>query len=327
MPASQAGRHGFDPRRPLQIFLALFRLTFMAFRITEKKILTGGAPVRKLSITLFAALLLVSVLGTARGAERQVLIQTELVSVSRPPLEQFWKIGVYGGVEKEGGSSSGGRGTIQASGVLPIAGSFGLQGGVESGWGAGWRFGLNAGPVLDFGAGKVGAFVNYQYRGLRDNSFVHFRPALALYFNQTNLDFWYSHPISGRQTGGGRAESGSNRLQWTMSYFNSSDWASFLRRDNVELTVGLQVNNFAGGGSGGTGVGPVLGLKFMPVPSLGVNLVRSTFDFNDSRYRVDSGLEYYFSRGSPTLKETSRKSLEDEPGESFHVSVRPRFTF
>ena len=285
---------------------------------------------RKLSTALFVALLLVSVLRTVRGAERQppqILIQTEIVSVSRPNLEQFWKIGVFGGVEREAGSSSGGRGTIQASGVLPLAGSFGLQGGVGSSWGAGWRFGLSAGPVLDFGGGKVGAFVNYQYRALRDNSFVYFRPALALYFNQANLDFWYSHPISGRQTGGGRVESGVNRLQWTISVYSPSDWAPFLRRDNVELTGGLQVNSFAGGGSGGTGVGPVLGLKLMPVSGVGVNLFRATFDFNQSRYRVDSGVEFYFGRGTGTLKEVSRKSLEDDPGESFHVSVRPGFTF
>ena len=217
-------------------------------------------------------------------------------------LDQFGKIEVLGGVEKEPGTSGGGRGTVMGLGVLPLVGNFGLQGIVESRWGAGWRLGLGLGPVVDFGGGKAGFFVAYQYRAQGSNNLVFLNPSLALYFNQANMNFWYSHPVAGSNS--------YNRLQWTMSVFNASDWASFLRRDNVELTAGLQVNSFAGSGNFGTGVGPVLGVSFMPMAGVGVKLISATFDFNQSRYRVDSGVEVYFGRGTGTLKEVTRKYLQ-----------------
>jgi hypothetical protein len=40
-----------------------------------------------------------------------------------------------------------------------------------------------------------------------------------------------------------------------------------------------------------------------------VNLVRGTFD-SRSRYRVTSGVEFFFARGNTTLKEARRKYLE-----------------
>jgi hypothetical protein len=42
---------------------------------------------------------------------------------------------------------------------------------------------------------------------------------------------------------------------------------------------------------------------------VGVNVVRGTFD-SQSRYRVMSGLEFFFGRGATTLKESRRKYLE-----------------
>ena len=150
-------------------------------------------------------------------------------------LDQFGKIELLGGAEKEPGGSGGGRGTLLGLGVLPLVGNFGLQGVVQSQWGAGWRLALGLGPVLDFGGGKAGFFVAYQYRAQGSNNLVFLNPSLALYFNQSNMNFWYSHPVTGKQS--------YNRLQGTISVFNASDWwAPFLRRDNVEMTAGLQVN-------------------------------------------------------------------------------------
>jgi hypothetical protein len=64
---------------------------------------------------------------------------------------------------------------------------------------------------------------------------------------------------------------------------------------------------------GGTGVGPVLGLAFLPMPGVTVDLVKATFD-SEGRYRVNTGLEFFFDRGGTSLKDMRRKYLE--PGNS-----------
>lgn len=108
---------------------------------------------------------------------------------------------------------------------------------------------------------------------------------------------------------------GINQLQGTLHYFPSTDIASFMRKDNLELTLGLQANTFGGAGRqdlDGAGVGPVLGIAFMPAQGVEVNLLRATID-NRSRYRVFSGIAFYFSKGKETLKELRRRYLEPNP--------------
>jgi hypothetical protein len=134
-------------------------------------------------------------------------------------------------------------------------------------------------------------------------------PTIAFYLPQANLNFWYAHPMLPGQRDGGHTEWGINKAQATVSLYNGSDWASFLRKDNAEVVLGVQANSFAGGGNGHAGVGPVFGLSFLPVPGIAVNLVRGTFD-SRSRYRVTSGVEFFFARGNTTLKEARRKYLE-----------------
>ncbi|MGH7766096.1 MAG: hypothetical protein ACREQP_01470, partial [Candidatus Binatia bacterium] len=126
---------------------------------------------------------------------------------------------------------------------------------------------------------------------------------------QANLNLWYAHPVSPAQRDGNHVEWGINKLQATASFFSGSDWAPFLLKDNVEMTLGIQVNSFAGGSGLKTGVGPVFGLSFLPIPGVGVNVVRGTFDHR-SRYRVMTGVEFFFGRGNTTLKESRRKYLE-----------------
>jgi len=230
------------------------------------------------------------------------------------PLEPFGKIELSGGAEREAHNPSGGRFTAEALGVWPFMGSFGVQGALHYVGGQGSRIGFNVAPVLAFDGGKAGFFVSYQHRGLRDTDFVHLIPAVAFYLPQVNLNAWYSHPVNGRQTGGDRVEYGVNRLQATASFFAPSDWwGPYLRRDNVELMGGMQVNTFAGAGHhklGGTGVGPVLGISFLPMPGVAVNLIRGSVD-HQGRYRVATGLEFFFdSKGGTSLKEMRRKYLE-----------------
>ncbi len=224
-------------------------------------------------------------------------------------LEPFGKLELSGGAEKESGARAGGRFLAEGLGVLPLIGNFGIQGTASYMAGQGSRFGATAGPVLGFDGGKIGMLVSYQHRNLRDNDFVHIIPSVAFYLDQANLNLWYAHPVTPAQRDGNHTEWGINKAQATASFYAGSDWASFLRKDNVELTIGIQANSFAGGGNLRAGVGPVFGLSFLPMPGVGVNLVRGTFD-SRSRYRVMSGLEFFFGRGATTLKESRRKYLE-----------------
>lgn len=242
-----------------------------------------------------------------------------LIALSSSParsaqfLEPFGKVELMGGGEKEARTPSGGRFTAEALGVLPLVGNFGIQGALHYVGGLGSRVGFNLGPVIGWDGGKAGMFISYQHRGLRNTNFVHLIPSMALYLPQANLNFWYSHPTSGAQRGGGRVEYGTNKLQGTASFFNSTEWLPFVKRDNAEILLGLQVNTFAGAGHnkvGGAGFGPVAGLSFLPMPGVTVNLLRLNFD-HKSRFRVGTGLEFFYDpKGNTTLKEARRKYLE-----------------
>ncbi len=248
-----------------------------------------------------------TLLNTLAFALISVLISAPSANVAG--LEPFGKLELNGGAEKEQGSHAGGRGSIEALGVLPLAGNFGLQGSANYMGGLGSRFGFTAGPLLGWDGGKIGFLTSYQHRTLRDNDFVHIVPSVALYLPQANLNLWYAHPVSHAQRDGNHTEWGINKLQATASFYAGSDWASFLRKDNVELLIGVQANSFAGGGGLRSGVGPVFGLSFLPMNNVAVNLVRGTVD-SHGRYRVSSGVEFFFARGNTTLKESRRKYLE-----------------
>jgi hypothetical protein len=233
-------------------------------------------------------------------------------------LEPFGKLELSGGAEKEQGSHAGGRFLAEGLGVLPLLGNFGIQGTASYMGGLGSRFGATAGPLVGWDGGKIGMLVSYQHRTLRDNNFLHLIPSVAFYLDQANLNLWYAHPVLHAQRDGNHTEWGINKVQATASFYAGSDWASFLRKDNVELTLGIQANSFAGGGNLHAGVGPVFGLSFLPMPGVGVNLVRGTFD-SRSRYRVMSGLEFFFGRNTTTLKESRRKYLE--PNQDLLIGV------
>src|SRR5258706_4643727 len=198
-----------------------------------------------------------------------LLITTSLQAAA---LEPFGKIELSGGGEKESHTPSGGRFWMEGLGVLPLSGNWGVQGAMHYTAGLGSRVGFNVGPGVGWDGGKAGGFVAYQHRGLRGTNFVHLIPSVAFYLPQANLNLWYSHPVSGASHGGQRTEYGINKLQATGSFFAGSDWfGPYLRKDNVELLAGLQLNTFAGAGHSkldGTGFGGVLGASFLPMPGV-----------------------------------------------------------
>ncbi|HEY2986777.1 MAG TPA: hypothetical protein VGL11_03565, partial [Candidatus Binatia bacterium] len=65
----------------------------------------------KLSAGLLVALAFFAMVGSAHAAAA---------------LEPFGKIELGGGAEKEQGQNAGGRGVIEALGVLPLVGNFGI---------------------------------------------------------------------------------------------------------------------------------------------------------------------------------------------------------
>jgi hypothetical protein len=239
-------------------------------------------------------------------------------------IEPVGKVSVQGGAEKEEGYNAGGRGTLELLGVMPLVGDFGVQSVASYVGGLGSRFGLSAGPIYSWGSGKAGLFVAYQHRTLHDNNFVHLRPSVAFYLDQANINLYYSHPISSpqrdhtlfscpfRQTcRRTNVENGINLLEGTFSYFPGFDLASFLKKDNLEITLGVQGNSFGGVGSGkiANGVGPVFGVALMPMKGVEVNLFKGTID-NHGRYNVLSGLSFYFDKAGDTLKMLRRRYLE-----------------
>jgi hypothetical protein len=264
-----------------------------------------------------------------------------LFALVRPPIANVAEIeplAIFSasvGAERETGEPDGhgvgrggARGTLNFLGTVPFAMSgFGLQGTVQYNGGQGSRFGASLGPIYDFGAGKTGIFVAYQHRNLRDGDFFWINPALSLYFDQMNLNLSYIHGVSPWQESrcgdhcNGRLEDtktfdvATNRIQGTVSYFPPMDIA-FLRKDNVELTFGVQVNTFAGGGAHfakSAGVGPLFGVSVMPWQNVEVNLIKASFD-NRSRYQVNSGISYFVGRGAASLKEWRRKYMDAGPG-------------
>lgn len=259
-----------------------------------------------------------------------VLMAAVLLYTSRAELagiEPVGKASVEGGAEKEEGNQAGGRATLGILGVIPLTGSFGLQGSASYVGGLGSRFGVSAGPLFSWESGKAGLFLAYQYRTLNSNNFLHIRPSVSFYLPQANINAFYSHPLTDPQRDGNRVEVGINTLQATFNYFPSYDLASFLTRNNMEWTLGVQVNSFGGVGSGNleTGVGPVFGFAFMPTKGLEVEVVKGTVDHH-GRYRVQSGVAFYFDKVGATLKDLRRRYLEPNFGGPNSVGGKAQVT-
>lgn len=231
-------------------------------------------------------------------------------------IEPVGKVSVEAGAEKEEGYNAGARGSLTLLGVMPLAGDFGLQAKANYTGGFGSRASLSAGPIFGWDSGKAGLFVSYQHRTFNSNNFVYLRPSVAFYLPQANINLYYSHPISDPQRDGRpfvnrRVEFGTNYLATTFNYFPGFDIASFMTKDNVELMLGVQVNSFGGAGSGDiqNGVGPMFGLSFMPAKGWEINVVKGFID-HQGRYKVLSGVSFYFDKIGASLKALRRRYLE-----------------
>lgn len=226
-----------------------------------------------------------------------------------------------------------GLGSVQALAVIPLAGPIGAQASFQYTGGSGSRFATTFGPIYDFTAGKVGLFASYQHRTTRSANFWWIEPALDWYLDQLNLSLRYIQPLSSAQKTNlpdpfptldpierKVIDQPINRLQATASYF-PPDFLT-LGKDNLELTLGAQVNTFGGPYQkvGRSGVGPVFGVALMPMQNVEFTLIKGTVD-NRSRYDFQSGIKIFFGKSmpsvspasSPSLKELRRKYMEASP--------------
>jgi hypothetical protein len=237
-----------------------------------------------LSLRLFALVFLCSILQAANNYAAD--------------LKPVGSITAFGGAER-GETSASGIGGLDALALVPLSKNLGLQGGLFASGGQGFRFGVNAGPVLNFDSGKVGLFVDYEHHARSDFNYVGIRGIGGYYFSRFDALLSYSQPVSSVHRSGGRKFTGINELHGVLRFYPTNE---------IELNGGFLVNSFAGPGrneNGGTGVGGSFGLSFKLFDPVVIQLVQAKID-NRERYRVTSGVQLIW--GSP-LQEFLREHI------------------
>ena len=211
-----------------------------------------------------------------------------------------------------------GLGGFELFGVLPLSPRFGLQ--ASSGFTGqedGYRLGLSAGPLYDYGSGKFGLFVDYEYRkeplgeirpglervrdrGNRYQNFIYLRGVWTHYFENFDLVMSYTQPTHSVQE--------SSNTDWDprrspacfpKKAYTINELKGVVRTyptSQIEADVGMLVNSFAGPDRNvtGTGVGGVFGLHYSLHNNIILNIVQAQGDTR-SRYRVTGGLQFYWS--------------------------------
>ena len=255
-------------------------------------------------------------------------------------IEWLGRISALGGAESESwrrrtstaSARSHGLGMAEALGVIPIWGPFGLQLDLNFQGGDGPQVTGYAGPIFDFGFGKAGVFIERQYNRLGrcaacdryrniHNTWV--TPSLSFYdlIPGTNIDLWHKQIVTGGAMDKDADEGDANKHYYgysatrlAVNYF-PPPFLPFIGRDNLELTLGVQLNGLSGPGHTPVrlGVGPAFGMSVVPVAIAGVPVewqMFKAFIDNRNRYRVTSGVQVYLSKGTPTLMQLRRKYLE-----------------
>jgi hypothetical protein len=301
------------------------------------------------------------------GAERETGSQASPSNAVCTNIGCGFEGGTGGFMNHSAIGKAGFRGQADALGVIPLAGPLGAQISFNYTGGLGSRFATVFGPIYDFNAGKAGLFASYQRRTARSSNFWFIQPAVDLYFDQMNVSFRYIQPLSGRQekSKGDDGENNCypctpddlsiidipiNKLQGTVSYFIPSSVFG-IPKNNIEITLGMQVNSFWGyqprqttpehlecnffscmtvprrtSTVGGVGVGPVFGVSVMPIQNVELTLFKGTVD-SASRYQIQSGVRLMFNKGNGPFQKGTSPSLLDLRRKYMEASVGPVSTF
>jgi hypothetical protein len=219
-----------------------------------------------------------------------------------------------------------GLGGFELFGVLPFSPRFGLQSSFGfTGQNDGYRLGFSAGPLYDYGSGKFGLFVDYEYRkeplgelrpalaargdindvGNRYQNFIFLRGVWTHYFENFDLVVSYTQPVNHVQDSSDTNwDPRRNPACFPKKAYAINELKSVVRTyptSQIEADVGMLVNSFAGVDRNvtGTGVGGVFGLFYGITNNIILNIVQAQGDTR-SRYRVTGGLQFYWSPDSDT---------------------------
>jgi hypothetical protein len=230
-------------------------------------------------------------------------------------LQPVVGLNAFGGAERgnaEGvNSPAGAIGGTELFGLYPFTNAFGIQGGLlNQGGRGGYRLGVSAGPVFDYGSGKVGLFTDYIHQQQGDLNFIYLRGQWAHYFQNFDLIFSYSQPVNSVQhstvadsrlvdataCGLGVIPQTRTRKVSAPAINELKTYARIYPTERTELQLGFLVNSFAGPDRNktGTGFGGVFGASVQLFDWLVFRAVQGQMDTRE-RYRITSGLEVVWS--------------------------------
>ena len=260
-------------------------------------------------------------------------------------VDWLGRLSILGGAESETwkrkdsalGGASHGFGYIEGLAVIPVLPWLGIQMNLnyQPSGDATPRVGGSIAPIIGWSGGmmgsggKAGFFFTDQFRMYpprfegqsRQHNFWWIGPSLALYdlLPNTNTDVWLRVPVSSSSVNRTCVVGcdDTDKLFFPVGQLKAAvNWfpgpTPISTKDNLELTLGIQVNGIAGVGQTnvGSGIGPVFGAALMPWQNVEVQLVKAAMD-NHNRYRVTSGFQMYFDTSkNSTLLQLRRKYLE-----------------
>jgi len=276
----------------------------------------------KLGTVAFSIVALLLLIGSHAGSESEL----------QPVVGLYGFGGAERGNDRGINGPAGAIGGTEVFGLYPFTETFGIQGGLlNQGGRGGYRLGVSAGPVYDYGSGKVGLFTDYIYQKRGSNNFVYLRGQWSHYFQNWDLVFSYSQPVNSVQHGPGTetittqkppplcAESNVRKKSTAAPAINQlTGFARIYPTERIEVTLGLLVNSFAGPDHNktGTGFGGVFGAAVQLTDWLLLRPVQGQMDTRE-RYRITSGLEFIWT---PARKEKPERLLGEERDTNFALA-------
>jgi len=203
--------------------------------------------------------------------------------------------------------------------------TLGIQGGLlNQGGRGGYRLGLSAGPVYDYGSGKVGLFTDYIYQNRGGNNYVYLRGQWSHYFQSWDLVFSYSQPVNSVQhdiVSIQDFDQGCRFISTRKAAPTINQLMGFVRiypTERSEFTLGFLVNSFAGPDRNktGTGFGGVFGATVQLTDWLLLRAVEGQMDTRE-RYRITSGLQFTWT---PARKEKPERLIGEERDTNFALA-------
>jgi hypothetical protein len=281
-------------------------------------------------------------LGTVAFSIVALLLLTSSHAGSESELQPVMGLYTFGGAERgnEFGlvsprtssthfvpAPAGGIGGTEVFGLYPLTKSWGIQGSfLNQGGRGGYRLGVSAGPVYDYGSGKVGVFTDYVYQHQGSNNFVYLRGQWSHYFQNWDLVFSYSQPVNSVQhdsvvirTPESRCVPSPPPSKKAVPAINQlTGFARIYPTERIEFTLGLLVNSFAGPDRNktGTGFGGVFGAAVQLTDWLVLRPVQGQMDTRE-RYRITSGLQFIWTPGP---KEKPERLLGEDRDTNFALA-------